>query len=140
MLFPTIRQQFPSLLLAITGTLVLGACTWVPMEPQGAAIRVARDGEDLSYCEHRGDLTVSVRDRIGFYERNELKVRDELEVLARNEAPRLGADTLQAQEEPREGEQRFVAMSCRGAARTVERVEPVRSREDVVETYPLRED
>lgn len=128
------------LLTGIAGSLVLTACTWVPMEPQGAAIRVAREGEDLSYCERRGDVTVSVRDHVGFYERNELKVRDELEVLARNEAPRLGADTVQALEEPREGEQRFVAMSCRGATRAVERVEPVRRQDDVVETYPLRED
>jgi hypothetical protein len=131
---------FRPLLLAAATTLTLGACTWVPMEPQGATVRVARFGEDLSYCARRGDVTVSVRERVGFYERNPLKVRDELEVLARNEAPRLGADTLQPLEEPVEGEQRFVAMSCRGATRVVETIEPVRHADEVVETFPLRGD
>jgi len=39
-------------------------------------------------------------------------VREELETLARNEAPGLGADTLQPLEEPRDGEQRFAAYRC----------------------------
>jgi hypothetical protein len=134
------------ILLATAVTALLGGCTWVKMEPQGSTVRVAREAEDLSFCTRRGELTVSVRDRVGFYERSELKVRDELEVLARNDAPRLQADTVQPLGEPWEGEQRFVAFSCRGAAvgtapPAMVSPQPSGLREDEkVETFPIRDD
>jgi hypothetical protein len=56
-----------------------------------------------------------VKDRLGPIERNDLKVRDELEVLARIDAPSLGADTVQPRGEPLDGEQRFTAYHCGGA-------------------------
>ena len=36
-----------------------------------------------------------MKDSVAFYDRNALRVQDELETLARNEAPGLGADTVQ---------------------------------------------
>ena len=85
------------LTLLIAATLVAaGGCTWVKMGPGAAEVRVARDGENLSSCVRRGEVSVSVKDRLGPVERNDLKVRDELETLARNEAPGMGADTIQA--------------------------------------------
>jgi hypothetical protein len=134
------------IVLATVVSAVLGGCTWVKMEPQGSAVRVAREAEDLSYCTRRGELTVSVRDRVGFYERSGLKVRDELEVLARNDAPRLQADTVQPLGEPWEGEQRFAAFSCRGATVGAAPPAPVNPptqglRDDEkVETFPIRDD
>ncbi|KAA2284738.1 DUF4156 domain-containing protein [Arenimonas fontis] len=95
---------------------LLGACTWVKMAPGAENVRVVRAGQDMSACERRGEIAVSVKDRLGPYERNDIRVRDELEVLARNEAPGLGADTVQPKAEPRDGEQRFLAFRC-GAAR-----------------------
>ena len=90
----------------------LSACTWVKMEPQGSTVRVARAGDDLSSCTRRGEVGVSVRDNIALYQRNELKVRDELETMARNEASSLSADTVQALNQPSDGEQRFAAYAC----------------------------
>lgn len=123
---------------------LLSACTWVEMEPQGRAVRVAMAGEDLSGCERRGEITVSVRDRVAFVERNELKVRDELEVLARNDAARLEADTLQPASEPVAGEQRFIAYACRGtAARAAPATAPAATpdaADDTAETFPIRGD
>ena len=49
---------------------------------------------------------------MAFIERNALKVRDELETLARNEAPGLQADTIHPLDEPRGGSQRFAAWRC----------------------------
>ncbi len=128
--------------LPVVAVVALGACSWVEMEPQGREIRVAMPGQDLSYCERRGEVTVSVRERIGFFERNELKVRDELEVLARNEAPRLQADTVQALEEPIEGEQRFAAYRCRGGTTATRETAPAESTagNGGAETFPLRND
>lgn len=90
----------------------LSACTWVKPDPEGARVRVAYDGR-VGGCTKVGEVTVAVRDRVLGIQRNELKVRDELESLARNEAATLGADTITAMREPEEGEQRFAAWRCR---------------------------
>lgn len=94
----------------------LGGCTWVKMAPGGSEVRVASASQDLSACQKRGEVSVSVKDSLGPYERNELRVRDELETLARNEAPGLQADTVQPRGEPSDGEQRFAAFRCGPAA------------------------
>ena len=95
---------------------LVSACTWVKMAPGGSEVRVARAGQDMSVCEKRGEVSVSVKNRLGPYERSDIKVRDELETLARNEAPGLQADTVQPKGEPVDGEQRFLAFRC-GSAR-----------------------
>ncbi|MBS7457452.1 DUF4156 domain-containing protein [Coralloluteibacterium stylophorae] len=104
----------PRLLAVLALALVAGGCSWVKMDPQADAIRVVRPEQDLGYCTKRGEIAVSVKDQVGFYDRNALKVRDELEILARNEAVGLGADTIQAMGEPVNGEQRFAAFTCGG--------------------------
>jgi hypothetical protein len=98
--------------LALILVPVVTACTWVKMAPGGAEVRVARAGQDMSVCEKRGEVSVSVKNRLGPIERNDIKVRDELETLARNEAPGLQADTVQPKGEPADGEQRFLAFRC----------------------------
>lgn len=96
-------------------TLALGAlaggCTWVHMAPGASAVQVVTGPP--AGCEKRGEVEVSVRDSVAFYERNALRVREELETLARNEAPGLGADTVQPLGPPVDGAQRFVAWRCR---------------------------
>lgn len=119
--------------------LVLGACTWVKMAPGAAQVRVAAAGENLSACERKGEVSVSVKDRLGPYERNDIKVRDELETLARNEAPGLGADTVQPKGEPADGEQRFLAFRC-GPGRAVQAATPAPAAgEGAAETYPIED-
>ena len=96
----------PILVLALSAP----ACTFVHMAPGASAVRVA-EGPPAG-CERRGEVAVSVKDSIAFYERNQLRVREELETLARNEAPGLGADTVQPLGPPLDGEQRFAAWRC----------------------------
>ncbi|GAB3387191.1 DUF4156 domain-containing protein [Lysobacter fragariae] len=93
--------------------LPLAGCTWVHMAPGASAVKVVAAGAAPAGCEQRGEIAVSVKGKIGFYERNPLRVREELETLARNEGPGLGADTIQPLEEPRDSEQRFAAYRCR---------------------------
>ncbi|MGH8049275.1 MAG: DUF4156 domain-containing protein [Methylococcales bacterium] len=93
----------------------LSACSFVKMAPGGDAVKVVAIGKDLSSCEKRGDITVSVKDRLGPYERDVLRVKDELEVLARNEAPGLKADTVQAIAEVNDGSQKWRAYRCSGS-------------------------
>ncbi|GAB2499229.1 DUF4156 domain-containing protein [Pseudoxanthomonas sangjuensis] len=103
-------MRVASLLLVL---LPLSACTWVQLAPEARAVKVVPAGTAPAGCEKRGEVAVTVRNKVAFYERNSLKVRDELETLARNEAPGLQADTLQPLDEPNAaGEQRFAAYRC----------------------------
>lgn len=130
----------PLLLCAVLAT--LAGCTWVKLEDAGASVRVAYDGR-VDGCDKVGDVGVSVKDRIGPYDRSNLKVKDELETLARNEAASLPADTLVALGEPRNGEQSFAAYRCGShrparAARTAEQQAPARGKGEEAQTYPVR--
>ena len=95
-----------SILIALSG------CTWVHMAPGAKAVRVVATAP--TGCEPRGEVEVSVKEKVGFYERNTLRVRDELETLARNEAPGLGGDTVQPLDGPEDGTQRFAVWRCAG--------------------------
>ncbi len=99
-----------SLTFVTTFAAVLSGCTWVHMAPGASKVRVVETAP--AGCERRGEIEVSVKDSIAFYERNHLKVRDELETLARNEAPGLNADTVQPTAPPADGAQRFIAWRC----------------------------
>jgi hypothetical protein len=97
---------------AVAATLALASCTWVEPDSGGIAVEVARPGQDLGGCVRRGEVTVSVKADIAGIDRSEVKVRDELESLARNEAASLRATHVQALDEPHRGEQRFAAYDC----------------------------
>ena len=70
--------------VAIMLPLLATGCAWVKLEPQARPIRVAAMQEDLSACTRLGEIAVSVKDGVGPVGRNPIKVRDELETLARN--------------------------------------------------------
>ncbi|WP_417471722.1 DUF4156 domain-containing protein [Luteimonas mephitis] len=102
-----------SLPLAVLVTAVLGlsGCTWVHMAPGASAVKVATAAP--VGCEKRGEISVSVADKVALvYERNDLRVREELETLARNEAPGIGADTISPLGPPANGDQKFAAWRC----------------------------
>ncbi len=97
--------------LMLVSVISIAGCTFVRMAPGAAKVRVVERAP--SGCVRRGEIDVSVRDSLPFHERNPLRVRDELEVLARNEAPGLGADTVQPEGPPVAEAQRFIAWRCR---------------------------
>lgn len=101
-------------LMTVAVVLVLSGCTWVHMAPGASAVRVIAAGAAPTDCEKRGEVSVAVKNNVAFYERNELRVRDELETLARNEAPGIQANTVQPLGDPSGGEQRFAAYRCPG--------------------------
>jgi hypothetical protein len=96
--------------LAIAASMLFSGCTWVHMAPGASAVKVVTAAP--AGCEKRGDIEVSVKDRLGPYERNTLRVHEELETLARNEAPGLDADTVQPLGAPNDGVQRYTAWRC----------------------------
>ena len=91
-------------LLATTG------CTFVHMAPGATKVKVLVSAP--TNCEKRGEVAVSVKDRLGPYERSDAQVRDELETLARNEAPGIGADSISPLSPPNDGEQRWAMWRC----------------------------
>ncbi|WP_266169199.1 DUF4156 domain-containing protein [Dyella subtropica] len=100
-----------TLLLLVPITL-LGACTWgITLDDAAKDVRTAWSG-DVSSCHELGKVTVSVMNRVGPVNRNDIKVRDELEVMARNEAAKMHADTIKPLAEPSEGSQPWGAYQC----------------------------
>jgi hypothetical protein len=131
-------MKTPLLLTALLA--LLGGCTWVKLDDAGARVRVAYDGR-VDGCDKAGDVSVTVKSKVGVYERNDLKVKDELETLARNEAVSLPADTIVANGEPRNGAQSFTAYRCgaRTASprRSAQEAQPNRDAGEA-QTFPVR--
>ena len=99
-------------MLVMGCALALSACTFVHMAPGATKVKVLASAP--TSCTKRGEVEVSVKDRLGPYERSESQVRDELETLARNEAPGVGADSISPITPPRDGEQRWAMWRCGG--------------------------
>lgn len=129
------------MLSIVAASTLLGACSWgIKLDSRGENVRVAWDG-NVQGCQDAGRLSVSVLDHVGPVDRNGLKVSDELEIMARNEAATLGADTIKPIGPPKDGEQAWNAYTCGSLARV-----KVREREDrappppgTVETYPVKD-
>ena len=119
------------------------ACTWVEPTVSGNAVRVAYDGK-VAGCRDAGTVAVTVADKIAFYHRNEYKIADELETMARNEAASLPADTIVPRTEPKDGSQRFQAYVC-GRTQLHQRGEALsppaqpNTAQDGVQTFPAKE-
>lgn len=99
-------------LAVVLAVALLSGCTWVPMQTGAAAVRVPPAGAAAAGCTKLGEIEVEVTDKVAFYERNPLRVREELETMARNEAVGLGADTVQPLADPADGRQRFAGLRC----------------------------
>ena len=132
-----------AIVLALAATLPLAACSWgIRLDSGGQKVRTVWNG-DVSGCADKGRVTVSVLDHVGPMNRNDLKVRDELEVMARNEAADVGADTIKPIGEPRDGQQSFAAFHCGRAIadgpapRT--RIEQRDANGTATQTYPIKD-
>ncbi|MRT95105.1 DUF4156 domain-containing protein, partial [Xylella fastidiosa] len=69
-------------------------------------VRVLSWGAVPRHCPPPGEIPVSVKNKIGLYTRNALRVQDELETLTSNEAPSIKANTVQALGQTVDGTQR----------------------------------
>ena len=137
-LMPLMIESAMKHVLAVSTLLFLGACSWgIKLDSAGRDVRVAWN-DDVSQCRQVGSITVSVLDKVGPVRRGGLKVSDELEVMARNQAGSLPADTIKPLGEPRNGEQNWTAYVCgRDGARAT--LPPRDTPQGGVETYPIKE-
>ena len=126
--------------LLIAPALLLGACTWgINPTPASRNVRTAWNG-DVSGCRDLGKITVSVMDHVGPVDRNDIKVRDELQVMARNEAATMNADTIKPLADPSDGSQPWGAYQCGThpipSATPVAQPQPARG--NGVQTFPVK--
>lgn len=96
--------------LIILLTLCLSACSFVQLTDAGAGV-VQLGGGDAANCEEKGVVSSQTKDKV-LISRNAEAVQEELTVLARNEAARLGANAIVPIGEPENGAQRFRAYLC----------------------------
>jgi hypothetical protein len=127
------KLLIPALLI-----LPIAACSWgIKLDSAGKNVRVAWNN-DVSGCRDMGKITVSVLDKVGPVNRSAIKINDELEVMARNEAAGMQADTIRPLGEARGGEQSWAAYAC-GDARGQTPSPHVEQKPADVETYPVKE-
>jgi len=92
---------------------LLSACTYgIVLDAGGQGVNTDWTGQRVANCRDIGKVTVSVMSRVGPVDRNDIKVRDELEIMARNQAAQMHADTITPLGDPRDGEQSWEAYSC----------------------------
>ena len=97
----------------LLGGVLLSACTYgIVLDAGGQGVTTDWNGQRVSGCRDLGKVTVSVMSRVGPVDRNDIKVRDELEIMARNQAAQMRADTITPLGDPHEGEQSWEAYSC----------------------------
>lgn len=98
-----------TLMLAVA---MLGACTWVPLNPAGEQVQVA-SMEAVSGCKRIGKTTVSTLSKLAGLNRYEKSMGDELNKLARNSAADMGGDTVVPISAIEDGKQVFGVYRCR---------------------------
>lgn len=99
------------LAILIVIAIVLPACTWVDLSPEGEKVRVLSASEVTS-CKKLGKTTVSLKDQIAGFDRSEEKVQKELQALARNSAVDLKGDTVVPASDIKKGKQTFNVYRC----------------------------
>jgi Domain of unknown function (DUF4156) len=130
-------------LLLLVPIALLGACTYgITLDDAAKNVRTAWSG-DVSSCHELGKVTVSVMDHVGPVNRNDITVRDELEVMARNEGAKMHADTIKPLGDPTDGSQPWGAYQC-GATQLAPAGRPgaspakPSSSPGAVETFPVK--
>ncbi len=92
-------------------SIVISGCTWVNENKAGRDVAITVI-DQVSHCQKVGDITSSVKNKVGFINRNNDKVIQELLILARNEAVKLNANTIVSSGAPLDGKQTYQAFNC----------------------------
>ena len=125
--------------LLLVPVVLLSACSWgITLDSAAKNVRTAWSG-DVSGCHELGKVTVSVMDHVGPVDRNNITVRDELEVLARNQAAQMHADTIKPLAEPSNGSQPWGAYQCgTRVLKSGSQARPAGASSSAVQTFPIK--
>ena len=99
------------LIVLIAAAFVLAGCSLTQMTPEAQRVQVV--ATPPSGCTPAGRIEVSATSGFSVVKRNPLRVKDELETLARQEAAKIAANTINPREAPSaDGHQSFEAWRC----------------------------
>ena len=97
-------------LILLGSAVALSACSGVKLTDEGEKVRVL-DPAEVETCRNIGRTNTSVTSRLVF-ERPEDVVSDELRIIARNSAARMGGDTIVPLTVIEDGNQTFMVYKC----------------------------
>ena len=93
-----------------SAAIMLSACSSLKLTESGEKVRVL-DPAEVSSCKNLGRTNTSVTDRV-IFERPADAVAEELQIVARNSAARMGGDTIVPLTVIEDGQQTFVVYKC----------------------------
>lgn len=102
----------------ISGSVILGlsfvmaGCTFVKTTDDGENVALVKPMH-VQKCKKLGSTTSQVKDSVAFIARRDKDVTLELVNLAKNEAAKMGGDTITAKGEAVEGRQAFDIYNCK---------------------------
>lgn len=97
--------------IALLTAAVFGGCVFVQPTEQGKKVRVLTAGE-VDRCQHLGNTTSTVTERIGIIVRRQDTVEDDVLQNAKNAAADMGGDTIVATGTLDAGKQTFGVYRC----------------------------
>ena len=105
------KHAFTPVAILLLGAVLSSGCTWVDPIAGASAVTLVK-ASHVTNCKQLGTTTSQVKDKVGFVNRNDDTVMEELLTLAKNSAVELGGDTLVAEGGPSEGTQKFKIYKC----------------------------
>ena len=99
-------------ILSAAIAITISGCTWVQLTSEGEGVRLA-GARLVTNCDRIGRATARTLGEIVTVERGGGKLQTELLTLARNEAGRMGGDTIVPESLISDGEQEFGVYNCR---------------------------
>jgi|SRR5690554_8016193 len=90
---------------------LLAGCSWVELEDEAQQV-VLGAPQDITECQQLSHVTASVMKGMGPFSRSQNKISQELSTIARNEAARLGGDTVVPSSSITDGRQHFTVYQC----------------------------
>ena len=99
------------MLLLLPAVAIAGGCTFTKLTEGGANVRPATAAE-VGSCTGLGRVTASVAHEVGFIQRGDGAVRDNVYDTAKNSAASMGGNTIVPASELRDGKQTFEVYRC----------------------------
>ncbi|MGI1679298.1 MAG: DUF4156 domain-containing protein [Cellvibrionaceae bacterium] len=90
---------------------LVGGCTWVKLSEEANMVALVSKNDVVS-CQKLGTTTSKVLDKVAFLKRSKTKQNEELTTLAKNEAVKMGGDTIVVEGEIEDGRQKFLVYQC----------------------------
>jgi hypothetical protein len=107
-----IRRIHMRRLILPLATLMLAACSFIPVQPGADKVALLPDNF-VGSCQHLGQTNAMVPTHFGFIEHGAESIEKSLAAIARNDAVGLGGDTIVKTSPVKEGRQSFKIYKCR---------------------------